>query len=127
MQQITLSGNNIYWKNFCWGEIIPSESTFRVVPRSRKNIFKMFNGLGLNEELLFLLRELDIKYIEVSFCGELLKTTTNKWLSKGIPSPYCSDKVDQQLILPLDKINLYDEPSTLIPPGNEQLSLFGTA
>ncbi len=37
----------------------------------------MFNGLGLNEELLFLLKELDIKYIEVPFCGETLKTTTN--------------------------------------------------
>ena len=120
--QIHLSGNVVYWKSFKWGEILHEQSIFRVVPRSRKNIFKMFNGLGLNEELLFLLRELDIKYIEVPFCGEVLETTTNKWLRKGIPSPYVSDRVDQQLILPLDKINL-DEDIPAITE-NKQLSFF---
>ena len=126
--QIKLFGNNIYWKNFKWGTIIPSELTFQVVPRSRKNIFKMFNGLGINEELLFLLRELDIKYIEVPFCGNVLETTTDKWIGKGIPSPYCSDKVDQQLILPLDKINLDETQSPqVITPCQEQLTLFGRA
>ena len=124
--QIHFRGNFAYWNSFKWGTIIPSESTFQVVPRSRKNIFKMFNGLGLNEELLFLLRELDIKYVEIPFCGKILETTTNKWLTKGIPSPYCSDKLDQQLILPLDKINLDEaEPPPVITHCDEQLSLFG--
>jgi len=126
--QIHFSGNSAYWKTHKLGTIIPGESTFRVVPRSRKNIFKMFNGLGLNEELLFLLRELDIKYIEVPFCGNVLETTTEKWLTKGIPSPYCSDRVDQQLILHLDKITLDKlDPPPVITNSEEQLSLFGSA
>ena len=125
--QIHFRGNFAYWNSFKWGTIIPSESTFQVVPRSRKNIFKMFNGLGLNEELLFLLKELDIKYIEVPFCGEILETTTNKWLNKGIPSPYCSDRVDQQLILPLEKVNLDEIDTQKVSSTQEQLSLFGAA
>ena len=126
--QIHFRGNSPYWNSFKWGTIIPSESTFQVVPRSRKNIFKMFDGLGLNEELLFLLKELDIKFIEVPFCGEILETTTDKWLTKGIPSPYCSDRVDQQLILPLDKINLDEVDTHKVSSTQEQLSfLFGSA
>ena len=126
--QIHFSGNIAYWKNRKLGTILSSESMFQSVTRSRKNIFKMFNGLGLNEELLFLLRELDIKFIEVPYCGEILETTTINWLSKGIPSPYCSDKVDQQLILPLDKINLDEaEPPPVITHNAEQLTLFGRA
>ncbi len=123
--QIHLSGDTVYWNSFKWGTIYPSESTFEVVPRSRKNIFKMFKGLGINEELLFLLKELDIKHIEVPFCGEVLETTTEKWLTKGIPSPYCSDRVDQQLILPLDKINLDEVDTQKVSSVQEQLSLWG--
>ena len=117
--QINFRSNSAFWNGFKWGTIIPSESTFQVVPRSRKNIFKMFNGLGLNEELLFLLKELDVKTIEVPFCGEVLETTTDKWLAKGIPSPYCSDKVDQQLILRLDKINHDEDAPPVITPCQE--------
>ena len=87
----------------------------------------MFKGLGLNEELLFILKELGIKTIEVPFCGEVLKTTTEKWLSKGIPSPYCSDKVDQQIILRLDKINIDENEPINIKVVDNQPSLFGGA
>ena len=121
--QINFRGNSAYWNNFKWGTIIPSKSTFRVVPRSRKNLFKMFNGLGLNEELLLILKELDIKFIEVPFCNEVLETTTDKWLREGVRSPYCSDKVDQQLILPLDKINLDEMDTHKVSCTQEQLSL----
>lgn len=124
--QINFRGNTAYWNNFKLGTIIPNESTFRVVPRSRKNIFKMFNGLGINEELLLILKELDIKFIEVPFCNEVLETTTDKWLREGVRSPYCSDKVDQQLILRLDKITLDQaEHSPIAIHNDEQLSLFG--
>jgi len=124
--QLHFRGNSAYWNSFKWGTIIPSESTFLVVPRSRKNIFKMFNGLGINEELLLILQELSIKNIEVPFCGENLETTTNKWLSKGIASPYCSEKVDKQIILPIKKINLDEaEPSRIVTRIDNQLSLFG--
>ena len=87
----------------------------------------MFNGLGLNEELLFLLRELGIKYVEVLFCGETLRTTTNKYL-RGIPLPkkYCSDVVDLQLFLRPDQIS-FDEAkdSQVLTSYDDQLTLFG--
>lgn len=85
----------------------------------------MFNGLGINEELLLILKELDIKYIKVPFCDEVLETTTDKWLREGVRSPYCSDKVDQQLILRLDKITFDQaEHSPIAIHNDEQLSLW---
>ena len=124
--QIHFHGNSAYWNSFKWGTITPSDSTFRTVKRTRKNVFRVFDGLGLNEQLLIILKELDIKFIEVPFCGKILKTTTDKWLREGIRSPFCSHRVDQQIVLRLDKITL-DETDT--PPvmtnRNEQLSLFG--
>ena len=123
--QINFRGNSAYWNSFKWGTIA-SESTFRVVPRSRKNLFKMFNGLGLNEELLLILKEIDIKYIEIPFCGEILETTIDKWLREGIRSPFCSDRVDQQIVLRLDKITLDEtDPPPVMTNSDEQLSLFG--
>jgi len=126
MQQITLSGNIVFWTTRKLGTIYPSGSVFESVPRTRKNIFKMFNGLGINEELLLLLRELDIKYIELLYCSEALRTTTNKWLTKGIPLPqqYCSDVTDLQLFLRPDQINLDEINTNKVSCTQEQLSLF---
>ncbi|OGU41149.1 MAG: hypothetical protein A2315_04840 [Ignavibacteria bacterium RIFOXYB2_FULL_35_12] len=120
--QIRISGNSIYWKTFKWGEIIPEKSTFGVVPRTEKNIFKMFNGLGLNEEILFMLRDLRIKFIEVPFNGSILSTTVEKWIREGIRSRYVSDKVDRQIILPITKISLAESNLNLQAPS--QLNLF---
>ncbi len=105
--QIHIPSNTVYWKTRKLGTIYPSESTFESVKRTPKNIFKMFNGLGLNKQLLDLLYQTGIKTIQVPYCGKILETTTKKWLRKGIPLPqqYCSDKVDEQLILPLSKNN----------------------
>lgn len=84
----------------------------------------MFNGLGINEELLLILKELDIKYIEILFCGEILETTTDKWLREGIRSPFCSSEVDQQIILPINRITLEDNrPKKLMVKKDDQLSL----
>ena len=120
--QIRISGNSIYWETFKWGEIIPEKSTFRVVPRTQKNIFKMFNGLGLNEEILFMLRDLRIKFIEVPFNGSILSTTVEKWIREGIRSRHVSDKVDRQIILPITKISLAESNLNLQAPS--QLNLF---
>ncbi len=122
--QITLSGNTVFWKTRKLGVIYPSESTFESVKRTPNNIFKMFNGLGLNKQLLDLLYQTGIKIIQVPYCGKMLETTATKWLKKGIPLPqqYCSDKVDEQLILPLSKLNL-DEDIPAIAE-NTQLSFF---
>ena len=76
--QLHFRGNSVFWKNRKLGTIYPSESTFRSVSRTKENIFRLFSGLGVNRELLYLLKELDIKYVEVQFCGETLKTSTNK-------------------------------------------------
>ena len=122
MQQIKISGNNIFWKNFKWGEIIPEKSTFRLVPRTRKNVFKIFNGLGLNEEILFMLRDSRINFIEVPFNGSILSTTVEKWIREGIRSRYVSDKVDRQIILPMSKISLNESNLNLQAPS--QLNLF---
>lgn len=120
--QIRISGNSVYWKTFKWGEIIPEKSLFKVVHRTRKNIFKIFNGLGLNEELLFILRDLRINYIEVPFNSSILLTTVEKWLREGIRSPYASDMVDRQIILPMEKISLDESKPQLFQA--KQLNLF---
>jgi len=120
--QIKLSGNSIFWKTFKWGEIIPEKSLFRVVPRTQKNIFKIFNGLGLNEEILFMLRDSRINFIEVPFNGSILSTTVEKWIREGIRSRYVSDKVDRQIILPVSKISLNESNLNLQAPS--QLNLF---
>ncbi len=127
MQQITLSGNTVFWKTRKLGTIYPSESTFESVKRTPINIFEMFNGLGLNKEMLNLLFRMGIRFIEVPFCSQILKTTTTKWLRKGIPLPqqYCSDKVDEQLIMPIEKINLDED--IRVNTAAEQLSFFGGA
>ena len=120
--QLKLYGNSIFWKNFKWGEIIPEKSTFRLVPRTRKNVFKIFNGLGLNEEILFMLRDSRINFIEVPFNGSILSTTVEKWIREGIRSRYVSDKVDRQIILPVSKISLNESNLNLQAPS--QLNLF---
>lgn len=122
MQQIKILGNSVYWKTFKWGEIIPEKSLFKVVHRTRKNIFKIFNGFGLNEELLFILRDLRIKYIEVPFNSSILLTTVEKWIREGIRSPYANDIVDRQIILPIEKINLDESKPQLMQA--KQLNLF---
>lgn len=125
--QITFRGNTAYWHTFKWGKIFPSESTFQLVQRNQKNIFRVFNGLGINEDLLMNLKEMGIKFIDVPFCGETLKTTTKKWMQKGIRSPYSNDKVDRQIILRLNDINLSESDSTHYFQTDNQLNLFGRA
>ena len=123
--QIHFRGSSAYWKNFKWGVIIYESSTFQVISRSQKNVFRLFNGLGLNEELLYLLKEMGIKFIQIPFKSSILKTTVQKWISFGIKSPFVSDTVDQQLILRLDKINLDEaEPPQVRTQSNKQLSFF---
>lgn len=125
--QITFRGNSAYWNSFKWGTLFPSESTFQLVQRTQKNVFRVFNGLGINEELLINLKEMGIKYIEVPYCGEMLKTTTKKWLLRGIRSPFSNEKVDRQVILRLNYINLSESDSIHYACTDNQLNLFGRA
>ena len=120
--QITLSGNSVYWKTFRWGTIIPSESTFQLVPRTSKNLFHLFGeGLGINRDALDLLSELKITHIEGTLNGKPFRVKTDKWISKGIRSPYSSEKVDPQIVLKLKDIFSDDDGE------DNQPSLFGNA
>jgi hypothetical protein len=119
--QLKLSGNNIYWRDFKWGTIYPSDSTFQLVPRTSKNVFRLFgNGLGLNADALQLLIELKITFIEGTLNGKSFKVKVDKWIKKGIRSPYSNEKVDPQVILKLEDIFSDDE-------DDNQLSFFGNA
>ena len=116
--QINISGNNIYWGDFLWGEIIPEKSIFRLVRRTKKNIFLLYNGLGLNTSLLHLLKRLNISIIEGELTGKLFRVEVDDWIGKGIKSPFTKGNVDPQTILKL--IDIFPEDS-----NTSQLSLFG--
>lgn len=106
--------------NFKCGELDPIASTFYCAHRSSKNLMRMFNGLGLNEELL---TQYKFKYIIVPFNTSQLKTTRLKWIRDGVKSPFCNADVDSQIILSLHKINLIDIPDNTI----SQPTLFSVA
>lgn len=94
-----------FTNNFELGKVELTTSTFHCVPRTSKNIFRNYTGLGLNAELLSTYR---FEFIEIPFEGKTLKTTREKWLKEGIPSRYSNSNVDQQIILPISKINFDD-------------------
>lgn len=106
--------------NFKCGELDYQTSTFHSVPRSTKNLFRIYNGLGLNA---YLLQHFDFIFIEIPFNGNTLRTTKEKWLREGKASKYSNDKVDSQIILALSKINL--DPTEPKQVTNKQLSIFG--
>ncbi len=89
--------------NFKLGEVDIVTLTFHSAPRTSKNIFRLINGLGLNAELLTTYL---FNLIEIPFEGKILRTTREKWIKEGIPSSYSNTNVDQQIILPLQKINM---------------------
>ena len=123
--KIHFRGNSAYWNSFKLGTLHPDTLTFLLVPRSENNVFRLFGrGLGINQQLLNFLKEKEYKFIEIPFENRLLKTTVTKWISFGIKSPFVSDKVDQQVILSLDKINLDEMDTHKVSCWHEQPSLF---
>jgi len=117
---IKLSENKIFWKDFCWGEIIPKKSVFQLTPRTKRNIFHLFGGgLGLNTQALELLNQLNVKFIDGKLSGKPFRVPVNKWIEKGKKSPFKSETVDPQTILDLKEI--FSEENS------NQTSLFGRA
>lgn len=116
----------IYTKinDFKAGELDLTDSTFYCAPRTSKNIMRMFNGLGINCDII---TRYDFKFIFIPFNNTKLKTTRLKWLHHGIVSPFGNSKVDKQLILRLTDINLLETQYQPLNQPNEQLSLFGRA
>src|SRR3972149_1439370 len=105
--------------NYKCGELDPQTSTFTSNRRTYKNVMKMFNALGLNEEIL---TQYDFEFIVIPFNGNNLITYREKWLREGIKSPWCNDSVDSQILLPIEKINMegYQEKKAVY----EELTLF---
>ncbi len=64
---------------------------------------RMFNALGLNEELL---TQYNFQFIIIPFNNSFLKTYRKRWIAEGIKSPFCNENVDRQILLSLDKINM---------------------
>ena len=119
--QINISGNNIFWGDFCWGKIISDKSTFSLVPRTKRNIFHLYgDGLGFNSQALELLDKLNIQFIEGRLSGKPFRVTVKIWIEKGIKSHFTRGNVDPQTILKL--IDIFPEDS-----NTSQLSLFGRA
>jgi hypothetical protein len=113
---------NLYIKtnNFHAGELLPEKDTFYSVKRTGKNVMRLFhNSLGINSQIL---NGYTFKYIVIPFENSILKTTRKKWISEGVVSPYSDIHVDQQILLPLDKINM--ENAEIYEREIEQLTLF---
>lgn len=108
--------------NFKCGELDYNTSTFHSVPRSTKNLFRLFNGLGINSHLL---EHFHFTFIEIPFNGQTLRTTKEKWLREGIASKYSNSCVDPQIILPISKINFDPTTNEINKKNTNQLSIFG--
>ena len=107
------------------GTIDLIKKEFISVQRSPKNLFKLFKSpaLGLNIELLeLILPRFGIEKIKIIYLGKVLETTCSKWKKLGIRSPYCDDRVDSQILLGLDLINMIDAEKYAIK--TEEPSLF---
>ena len=105
LTQITLSENKIFWKDFCWGEILPEKSAFKLVPRTKRNIFFLYGqGLGFNSQALELLAKLNIQLIEGKLSGKSFRVPVKKWIETGKKSPFKSETVDPQTILAIEDI-----------------------
>lgn len=120
---------NIKQNSFVAGFINLPEKTFYSIPRTSKNLFRLFGGgLGLNSELLnIVLPTFNINRIIIPYEDTRLETTVDKWRRLGIVSPYGNSRVDKQIILSLDEINMKDTDKYRIVKQQTQLSLFGVS
>lgn len=93
--------------NFFAGIINAQDETFYSVKRTAKNVFRMFNGLGINGEILaIILPHFEIEKVAVQYEDELFVTTAENWLKNGIKSPFCNSQVDRQIILNFELMNM---------------------
>lgn len=119
---------NIKQNSFVAGFINLPERTFYSIPRTSKNLFRLFGGgLGLNSELLnIVLPTFNISRIIIPYEDTRLETTVDKWRRLGVASPFGNARVDKQIILSLDLINMKDTDKYTPPikQQQQQLSLF---
>ena len=117
--------------NFIAGRIILSRKIFQSAKREPKNLFRMFNNsLGINSEILnIVMPHFGIEIIEIPYLDEILRTTSDKWITEGIVSRYCNATVDKQILLPLSKINMDHLIQKNDPyiPKIQQLNMFEVA
>ena len=111
--------------NFRAGTIDLNKKVFVSVERSPKNLFRLFRdpGLGINAEILeVILPKFKVDRIQIPYLHHTLITTVCKWLEFGIVSPYGDDRIDKQIILSFDLINMVDAEKYAIK--TEEPSLF---
>jgi hypothetical protein len=117
--------------NFIAGRIILSRKIFQSAKREPKNLFRLFNNsLGINSEILnIVMSHFGIEIIEIPYLEKMLRTTSQKWISEGIVSPYCNSIVDKQILLPLSKINMDHliQKNDSYMPQIQQLNMFEVA
>ena len=67
--------------------------------------------------------------IEIPYLEEILRTTSNKWITEGVVSRYCDATDDKQILLPLSKINMDHLIQKNDPyiPKIQQLNMFEVA
>lgn len=86
------------------GTLYRNTRTFRTINRTHENLFHRFRegrpGLGVNIEVL---TRLNFTYVEIPFNERILKTTREHFIENSVPSPFVSDRVDPQKVLPLDQ------------------------
>ncbi|MHB8339145.1 MAG: hypothetical protein ACYDEE_17150 [Ignavibacteriaceae bacterium] len=97
--------------HFKAGVIDLNKKVFISVERSPKNLFRLFRdpGLGINAEILeIILPRFGVERIQIPYLGKILETTASKWRVCGLVSPYGDDRIDKQIILSFDLINMVD-------------------
>lgn len=88
------------------GHLYRKEKLFRSIPKDSANVFKIYNGLGINLEIL---EKLNFDFIEIPFENRILRTTREHFLQHSICSPYKDNLTDPQRILNIENFIIPDE------------------
>jgi hypothetical protein len=91
------------------GTLYRDSKTFRTIQRTSENLLHRLREcpqLGINVEVL---TRLNFEFIEIPFNGKALRTTRKHFIQNSIPSPFVSEKVDPQRVLPFDQFIIPQE------------------
>ena len=96
-------GKIIRFRNGKMLGIIRRDKTFMVFRKEKKHLFRIYNGWGINKELLEELKDIGIKYIEIQATdtGYIYRTVLGTFEIFGIPYQNPKNEHDYQIVLPL--------------------------
>jgi len=111
-------------QNFHTGDIhlhdFDGRGVFYSVPRTFKNVFHLFGkpALCYNIELL----NLNLYSImKIKYDNQFLSVPRLKFMNEGIRSPFSNERVDSQLALFIEKINMNDSEKYLFRYAQQEL------